>query len=169
MTESSAPLEAVLATAAREAGVTLSHLAGPARSTALDRARQIAMHVARTYGAGATASAIGRALNRHHTSVLYACEHAPKRLETDPEARALHARILAALDAQDPARPAIPEPAAVPKPAPAVPTMTAPANVDSDLPVEMFSQGGGARRSQRAYLRQQDEAFRAAMLAAGYA
>lgn len=62
---------------ARNRGITLSQMVGPSRDARAAHARQDAMLAA--YEAGYSMSSIGRAFNRHHTTVLHGIRRARER------------------------------------------------------------------------------------------
>jgi chromosomal replication initiation ATPase DnaA len=62
-------VDAVLAPIAHRYGVTLAELRGPCRESELVEARVAAIH--HLYGLGFGVGAIGRALNRDHSTVLH--------------------------------------------------------------------------------------------------
>lgn len=94
-----AKIHAIISATAEVSGLPAALLLSERRSTALVRARQIAMHVAKERCPHASLPVIGRLFRRDHTTVLHACRVVAERLETDPETRDLRDRIVARLEA----------------------------------------------------------------------
>ena len=159
------PLKAIIAIVAREMGLKPADLCAPERTASLALARQLAMWFARRHTT-LSLPRIGKALGgRHHTTVLHGIRATRKRLRTDAAIRQARDRINQCLAAWTPG-----EPIMVAAPALIAPPVAPETPAKDDMPVAFYFRDRQAPgiRSQRDYLRAQDEAFCAAMRAAGY-
>lgn len=97
MTTKRETIGAVVAAVAAVGGWTMAQMVGPARRTDLNRHRQIAMWLAHRR-TGAAASAIGRALMRDHTTVLWGIRQCERRIPSCPDLQAFVDRVILRLE-----------------------------------------------------------------------
>ena len=73
----------ILSTVSERCGISVNRLCGPERSRSIVVWRQAAHWLCKEL-TSLSLPAIGRAVNRDHTSVLYSIERTEKRMEQDP-------------------------------------------------------------------------------------
>ncbi len=77
-------IETILMAVWEATGWSIQDLLGPRRSRPLSRARHIAFYLCKTLRSDLSLPAIGKALNKDHTSVLDALKKFPARREHEP-------------------------------------------------------------------------------------
>lgn len=88
-------LKQIFEVVAAEYGATIAEIKGEARCSRYVRPRHVAIYLA-TKHTGLSMAAIGRVLNRDHTTIIHACRKTKKRLASEP----ILASIIAKLEAE---------------------------------------------------------------------
>jgi len=87
------PLDWIVAAAIAAEGGTIAEAFGPSRDRHASRSRQAAMWLAFKVTPHSL-QAIGEAIGRHHTTVIYGIRAYERRIQKDPKTKALSERLL---------------------------------------------------------------------------